>query len=621
MSIALALLAWTSASADGPGRDRPGDVMPDRDWDFTHLDLDVRVDVRAGTVVGTATWSARRLDPFSDHLDLHQVSLDIESVQLNGNLVQGWVASGDQLRIPVDTDQSEATVAVRYRATPSTGMHFRGGRNAPRGEIREAWTQGEGEDNRHWYPGWDFPNDMFTVRTHVEAPPGLNARANGKLEAQTTLDDGWTRSTFSIERPIVNYLVAVVVGDYDIVVDNEGAVPLEFIVPRGTPADAVARTFDRTTPTLDFLAELLDEPYPYTIYRQALVSRFLYGGMENATLTTLNDNKLLGPNDPPHSADTTIAHEIVHQWFGDYVTCYGWRELWLNEGFATFYAGRWQEHQEGPVRWAHQVHRWHRGAQNAKYPMAARAHTRQGNRNNYAVYAKGASVLNQLRVHLGDARYDEAIKRYLDIHGGRLVETEDLRRVFEDVSGEHFGWLFDQWVTGVGIALLHTTHTHKDGVLEVTVEQKTEGPAFTVPLEVEIGWPTGSEMKRLWVQEGAARLVLDSEVPPDFVAVNPRGGALAKWEHDQPTAAWAAQARASRHPYAQFTAIRELGDKDRANDAVIEALSSLMLDDSTHLLLRGGSRASPRQDAPAQCAPRAYRGTLGDRPRDPPRRC
>ncbi len=542
-----------------------------------HLDLDVRVDPRAGTVGGTATWTARRLSPTTDRFELHQVDLAISEVRVDGVAVEGWLAAKDRLSVPVPQEAEQVEVAVDYDARPKTGMQFRGRSGAPPGEVIEAWTQGEGEDNRHWYPGWDYPNDKFSVRTHIEASPDLVALGNGIVEATARTDDGWARTSFWLERPIPNYLVAVAVGDYA-VTDAEGPVPLQYAVPRGTPASTVARTFDRTAPQISFLAELLDEPFPYPVYRQVTIQRFQYGGMENAALTTLNDNRLLGsPDEPPFRADETIAHEIAHQWFGDLITCYGWRELWLNEGFAEFYAGRWQEHDQGPERYAHLlIDDWHPSAlRSSQAPMAARAHTKVQGRENAGVYVKGASVLHQLRVHLGDEVFDQAIRTYIDEHRDRLAETEDLRRVLEDVSGEHLGWLFDQWVTGVGNAALEASHTFADGQLRVTIQQP--GGAFVVPVQVEVGTESEVSLHRLWAREGRTELSVPMDTPPLWVAVNPDGGALAAWTITQTDTQWAAQATRSPRAFARLQAIEHLGSVP-ASDITHSTLSTLVAD-------------------------------------------
>jgi len=572
------MIALACLTAFAAGRDAPGEVMPKRDWDMTHLDLDVRIDVAARSISGVAAWSATRIDPDATALTLHQVGLDISGVRVDGAAVSDFLVANNLLRIPIASGD-EVRVEVDYVGAPRSGLHFRGGANAPRGELLEAWSQGEATDNRHWYPGWDYPNDVFTVRTTVEADPHLLALSNGVLQGTETGEGGWKRWTYHLAQPIVNYLVAVAVGDYRVVTDTTPRVPFEYVVARTESAQTARRSLSMAADQLVFFEDLLDEPYPYDVYRQVLIQRFMYGGMENASLTTLNDGLTLRTeHDATQRTDNVVAHELAHQWFGDLLTCYGWRELWLNEGFATFYAGRWQAHDRGEDHEAWVIRRWNEQALDVTSPMAARAHSKAGTDENAGVYVKGASVLQMLRVHLGEPVFDAAIRQYIDDNRHRLVETSDLRRVLEEHSGEHLGWLFDQWVTGAGVAQIASAHEVADGVLTITITQGGEEPAFHAPVRIEVGLPTGAVERTIWVGAGDTRLILDVDAPPLFVAVDPQAGVLARWDRTQTPAEWAAQATGSTHAPARLEALHRLGDA--APDAGARTALAAILADS-----------------------------------------
>src|SRR5581483_3660844 len=127
----------------------------------------------------------------------------------------------------------------------------------------------------------------------------------------------------------------------------KGTVPVSYLVPKGRVEDGV-RTFARTPKMIEHFGSLLGTPYPWNKYAQVVVSDFIFGGMENTTATTLYEHVLL---DSRASVDITsddiIAHELAHQWFGDYVTCREWYEGWLNEGFATYFEHVWRQHDLG----------------------------------------------------------------------------------------------------------------------------------------------------------------------------------------------------------------------------------------------------------------------------------
>jgi len=145
------------------------------------------------------------------------------------------------------------------------------------------WSQGEGEENRYWFPSWDHPNDKFTADIHVTVRDAWVALSNGELTGKRPADDGWTTWDYHLDRPIVNYLVAVSAGDLQLIDDTAGDVPLVYAVARDMPPEVARRTLDGVVEQLPWFENLFGYPYPYSVYRQALVSRFLYGGMENAT--------------------------------------------------------------------------------------------------------------------------------------------------------------------------------------------------------------------------------------------------------------------------------------------------------------------------------------------------
>jgi aminopeptidase N len=569
----LLVLPLAFALADEPpkplGRDLPGEVMPDRAWDFVHLHLDLVLDPASGEVSGAATHTIRPLGKPDTWLRLHQRALDVTAVRVDGQEIRGWRLGENTLDIPLPAGGGERKVQVDWKAKPQTGLHYRGGKGRA-DAIVEVWSQGEGEDNQHWFPGWDYPNDRFTYSSTITAPSRYVAASNGVLKGKEAKGDATTWS-YALDRAIPNYLVAVVVGEYDVVA-QDGPVPLEHLVPKGLPEDDTLRTFGVVGDQMTYFGELLAEPYPYPVHRQVLVSRFLYGAMENATLVTYDDHYLRHDEVVRgHNTESVVAHELAHHWFGDLLTCYGWRELWLNEGFASFYAGRWLEHRYGAEVWADEVRDWLRGASRDPYPLSPTAITKEGDRNSGAVYSRGAAVLQMLRVHLGDEVFDRGIRRYVAENKDSFVESGRLRRAFEEESGEHLGWLFDQYVTGAGVPKLSSSWSWREGQLTVSLSQQTEGAPFHVPVEVEIGTDTGTIVREIWAGGGKTDLVIDTKEPPSWVAVDPRCGVLATWEQEQPTAAWIAQLE-SEHACARLAAIERLGDGEAAS-AAIEALA------------------------------------------------
>lgn len=590
-------LGWCLWSTLAWAGDGPGDVMPTRHWDVEHLHLDVRVDPAAGTVAGSTTHTVTPLGRRHLWLRLHQIDLDVTAVSVDGAPADHRLGP-DTLDVRMPSTGERHEVVVTYTATPRLGMHFR--RPDP---VLEAWTQGEDEDHRYWFPSWDHPSDRFTLSTRIEAPSGLHAVSNGAFMGSEPVGDGWTAWSYQLDQRLVNYLVAVAVGEYTVVTDDRARVPFEYIVPTGTNVDAAVDLLDEAVDNFAWLETLLGTPYPYPAYRQILASRFLYGGMENTT-ATLIDLSVVPQNeqDPTSSwGRTVVSHELTHQWFGDLLTCYGWREMWLNEGFAQYYEERWMEHTDGPQLAALRAVKTRSAALRSEHAMAPNGWTFAG-RDHAAVYVRGAATLRMLERHLGRDVFDAGIQLYVARNADRLVETSDLRRALEDVSGQHLGWLFDRIVHTPAMPAAKSRWSHEDGVVTVTlapvVEEDTV-PAH-LPVLVEVGLPGGTRTQTLWLGDEATSWVLDSEEPPLWVAVDADVAAVVDWEHKQTTAQWTAQLTESEHWTARVVALQQLRDVEDVSEEAVAAVIALLDDPETHeAIAREAARTLGHLSTPA----------------------
>jgi aminopeptidase N len=590
--LLVLLLAMPSAALAAPlqpeGR---GVAAQDRRVDLQHLALDVAVDVGAGTVEGTATLTVRPLRRGLKEVVLHQVALDVQRVTVDG-VETTFALEPNTLRIalpsPAELDTA-LVIATTYRAAPTNGLHFR--RAPPNGHDGhdEAWTQGEATDNRHWFPGWDEPNDRFTLSTTISAPDRFLAVANGTLRSRAPdpARPGWTRWSWALGGgDVETYQVMLAVGAYERGETSWRGRPVMWFTPPGTDPAIAAHTVGRTVPMLDYFSELTGVEYPYDAYNQVFVQRFLYTGMENTSATVL-DARLLHPAAYAASrsnSDSVIAHELAHQWYGDQLTCRTWREMWLNEGFATFIGGMWNEHADGPFEGASAVLRRYAGERKADERIArplvvdftnAGADARGSN-----PYGKGASVLQMLRVMLDEEAFWRGIRRYTADHQHGSVETDDLRRALEDESGLALGWFFDQWVRSAGHPKLSVTAAvdAEAGAVRIGLKQtqSAEWPTFTLPVDVEVATTAGTAVHRLWMdaRDGGALIPIEGELL--YVAADPKGGLLAEIDLKQGPAAWRLLLEQSPHPYARLWALDHLDDlaPDDALRATVQGLLS-----------------------------------------------
>ncbi len=551
----------------------------DRRFDLQRLQLDLALLPDQGAVEGTATLSMLRLADGPVVLD--QVALIVASVRADGQDLP-WRTEGDTLIVDVPAEFGEggpASLTVAYRAEPRTGLHFRhGDRRGPDG-WSEVWSQGEGEDNRHWFPSFDHPGDRFAYEGHITAPDGWQVVTNSGVD-------------------LVNYLVMVAAGPWEVVTHDEDD-SVEVWVPPGTDPVAVHRVLDPIPAMQRHFAERTGVPYPWGPYRQVFVQRFLYTGMENTSATIEHERMLVdaGGDGTSDWVESVAAHELAHQWYGDLLTCENWRELWLNEGFATFMAADWMAQVRGEAAAADQVRRWVRGLRDHKLPVAGRFFHGRGAADNHDVYGKGALVLHMLRVMLGEDRFWAGIARYTQGHQRGLVETIDLQRAMEQVSGQQLDWFFQQWIELDHVPQLTVTRRYAEGRLTVSVRQRVDDthPPYTLPIDIAVGTADGRLIRRrAWLDDEEVDLDVALDEAPLWVAFDPDAGILAKVDDQQDDDAWVAQLAAPL-PGARLDATVALGETDHS-----DALAALLADTGEDQAIRvAAARALGEQRATA----------------------
>lgn len=417
---------------------------------------------------------------------------------------EGETLTIDLGRVLAPGDEGEVRVA--YGGRPAKGLWFAGDRD---GQPTHAFTQGECEDSRWWFPCWDAPGEFATSEVRVTLPPGWRSVAAGDL-VERGKDGRKTVEHWRMERPHAPYLTTLVAGELVQRDATWDGVPLSYLAePRY--ARWMDASFSETGDILAFLSELTGVRYPWSKYAQACVENFPFGGMENISATTLTsatlDDELGNRDDQSHDL---VAHEAAHQWFGNLMTCADWSHVWLNESLATYAALLYFERTRG----ADELRVRMRDDQD-EYAVADLAKRRAIVTNVYKdpidlfdehVYQGGAARLHLLRSVLGDEAFVEGLRAYVAQHQGQPVVTADLRRAFEGVSGESLGWFFEQWLERPGFPEIETSwrwNAEREMLtLSVTQTQSELGGvprAFRFPVDVEIRDRGGSSLQRVWV--------------------------------------------------------------------------------------------------------------------------
>jgi len=343
---------------------------------------------------------------------------------------------------------------VSYRVHAARrGIYFVGPTPAEPNRRRSVWTQSQDQDARYWFPALDYPDEKFTTSTTVIVPRGLFALANGALEERR--DDGET-TVFRYEQrvPHVTYLVTMVAGEFA-EVEQSARVPMWFYVNPARRDDG-ERAFGKTPKMLEVFERTIGYDYPYERYSQIAVSDFIFGGMENTSATTQTDRTL--HDERAHldfSSDSLVAHELAHQWFGDLLTCRDWSQAWLNESFATFFETVFREADLGWDEYLADIAELvadyvKEDAERYRRPIVTNVYRDPIELFDRHLYQKGGAVLHMLRGELGWDRMRRSLRRYVADNAMRNVETIDLIRAIEAVTGRNMRAFFDRWIYGEG---------------------------------------------------------------------------------------------------------------------------------------------------------------------------
>lgn len=519
---------------------------PDVPLRLEAIGFDLEVDPKAKTLSGKVTQTFTVVAPEVTRLKLDQVGLEIQAVEVGGKAAPFQVEQGKlEITLPKSVAETQLEVSVKYRIPhpPRRGIYFTGPESAYPSKPYQTWTQGQDEDSRYWFPTFDYPNQKATLEMRVRVPQGFTAVSNGALVAQKT-EGAFTHFHYRLAHPIVPYLVSLVVAEFSFWEDaGPRGLPVQYFVAPGREEDG-KRAFGNTPKMIEAFERKLGVPYPYEKYAQTAVQEFIFGGMENASSTTQTDRTLHDARaHPDFSSDPLVSHELAHQWFGDLVTCRDWSHGWLNEGFATFMERVWIESATGPGSgveeakyYSHMDLQDHFAEDRGLYrrPIVCNQYVEPIDLFDTHLYQKGGLVLNLLRATLGEETFWKCIRHYLNKHRNGHVETLDLIRAIEEVSGRNLRRFFDQWVFAGGYPELECTYAWNEGVAEIVVEQKQTGgrermdadgvvtPLFHLEIPLELTLEDGSILRHVLKTESAReRVVIPCAKKPKRVRLDP----------------------------------------------------------------------------------------------------
>jgi aminopeptidase N len=514
----------------------------------------------------------------TDTIDLDAAELQIKSVSAGSKL--DFRSVDDKLNVKLTRTMKEGSkieLAISYDSKPRQGFYFvTPDKHYPNKRL-EAWTQGEATQAKYWFPCIDHPQVKFACEILATVDAGFTVISNGKLlkveHHEKKLVYHWSDSN-----PVPAYLVSVVVGEYAEIKDGN----LQYFVPPERKQDA-SRSFDQTPAMMKIFEEYLGTEYPYAKYAQVIVQDFVYGGMENASCTTLTLDTL--HDKKAHldfTSDYLVSHEMAHQWFGDLVTCRDWQHIWLNEGFATYCEALYLEASKGYDEFQYHVMQsaddyLEEAGTRYTRPIVTKVYKHPDDLFDRHTYEKGGCVLHMLRYHVGEKYFRRSLKSYLQRFAHSTADTDDLRKVFEAESGKSLQQFFDQWLFREGHPELKIDFSHDRDIIKIKVEQTQAGDPFELLLEVKLAFARTKKTFTFKISEkdNAFQIPVDGEI--EWFAVDPHLKILKTISIKAPNELLIRQLLEGDTIVERIEAARSL--RDKSSDSVIDALKDAVLRD------------------------------------------
>ncbi|MGC8858845.1 MAG: M1 family metallopeptidase [Ignavibacteria bacterium] len=343
-----------------------------------------------------------------------------------------------------------------------------------------------------WFPCKDLPSDKFILRYfEITVPTGMWAVSNGVLIKKEFLDSLYEVFGWQSNYPIASYLVSFAAGAYDywkdsVILSDAKLLPLDYYTfPSYT--ERARKDWIKLPAMIKYFSSLIGE-YPFSNEKYGMIMfGWNDGAMEHQTLTSIGYRLVTGDN----RNELTIVHELVHQWFGDAITPKDWKDIWLNEGFATYGEVLWTEYTKGKEAAKNLLEKLDIGN------FSGTLYNPQGFIFGTTVYNKGAWVLHMLRGVVGDSVFFKILTTYYNKYKYGNANTRDFKKVCEDIYGGDLTYFFDQWIfTGTGRPVYEYSYQTEDYItidsipfymLRFTIEQKQKDQeVYKMPIQVFI---------------------------------------------------------------------------------------------------------------------------------------
>ncbi len=485
--------------------------------DLLHTKLEVSFNWDRQQVLGKAELD---LTPYFypiNTLVLDAKKMDIHAIKIDNKLIKSFSYDSTLLNIELPktyTKKEQIKVNIEYTANPNApvldgpnasdadkGLFFIN-HDGSSDKPQQIWTQGETENNSRWFPTIDRPNERCSQEIFVRVDSRFKTLSNGRLVSSTNNPDGTRTDYWKQDAPHAPYLFMLAVGEYAVLEDKWQDVPLLYYV-EPFYEDYAKEVYNHTPEMLAFFSNVWDYKYPWDKYAQVTVKDFVAGAMENTGAVIFGDFvQKDGRELADYPNDNIVAHELVHHWFGNLVTCESWANLTMNEGFANYGEYLWQEHKYGrDAADDHKLSEFHSYIYSTQFsgthPLIHFSYHDKEDMFDAHSYNKGGMILHMLRNLVGDEAFFTSLSHYLKSNEYQSVEAHNLRLAFEKTTGLDLNWFFNQWYFGTGHPTIHVNYEYSTDTTFIDVEQTQSLPdaenLFIIPFNAKVFYEDGSE--------------------------------------------------------------------------------------------------------------------------------
>ncbi len=442
-----------------------------------------------------------------------EVVFDLDGMKVSAVTPGTYTHTDGRLRIATTPSKKDERrkFTVRYQGVPTGGLRIIKNKYNERVFFSENWPN----KARHWLPMIDHPYDKATSEFLITAPARYQVISNGLLQEESDLGDGSRLTHWKQSVPIASWLNAIGIAEFS--VHHAGlvkGVPLQTWVYR-QDRDAGPPWFETTSrAAIDFFSENVG-PYSYEKLANVVAAGF-GGGTEHASAIFYGENNVL-----ERPGTGLIAHEIAHQWFGNAVTESDWDDVWLSEGFATYFTLLFIEHSQGRDAFV-------KGLKESRKSIFGMEKTNpewKVRHDNLAdmkrvlqriIYQKGGWTLHMLRNMIGDEAFWKGIRQYYGLYQNSNATTADFQRVMEEVSSMELGWFFDQWLNRAGSPVVKGSWRWDAAAKKVLVSLQQSGN-YRLPLDLGIG----DRVEKFQLTQRQQSFAFASEKEPEDVRLDP----------------------------------------------------------------------------------------------------